>query len=98
MAEGEYKAVGEVERILIYHFLERIQEDANLRMALLRDPDVVFAALTPSIPYSKLLRGNLLEVMGQLRRVALEEIGIDVAPYRDDMQDNGFKLTKDNKK
>jgi len=96
--KDEYTELNETERVLIYHFLERIQEDGNLRAAVMRDPDVAFAAMVPSIPYSKLLRPNLLHVMGQLRRVALEEIGIDVAPFRDDMQDNGFKLVADNKK
>lgn len=94
----KYKPLTDIERVLIYEFLERIQEDPPFRQAVLRDPEVVFATTTSNVPLARLLRPNLLEIMGKLRRVALEEIGIDVAPFRDDMSDNGFKLAKDDKK
>lgn len=93
-----YLELNDVERVLIYEFLERIREDVPFRQAILRDPEVVFAVITSRVPLSKLLRPNLLEAMGKLRRVALEELGIDVAPFRDDLLDNGFKLSTDNKR
>lgn len=96
-APPRYVELNDVERILIYEFLDRIRDDVVFREAVVKDPQVVFSVATSRIPLAKLLRPNLLEVMGKLRRVALEEIGIDVAPYRDEIRDNGFKIRQDNK-
>ncbi|MEC9041039.1 MAG: hypothetical protein VX787_16105 [Pseudomonadota bacterium] len=92
-----YEPLNEVEKILIYEFLERIQNDAHFKQAVIENPEVALASASPNLTYAKLLRPNLLQVMGDLRRVALEEIGIDVAPFRDSVSDNGFKLAYDNK-
>ena len=80
---------------MIYDFLERVKEDAQFRDAVLKNPDAVLATATPHAAYATLLRPNVLEVLAKLRRVALEEIGIDVAAYRDVVSDNGFKMLAD---
>lgn len=93
----KYEPLTDMEKVVIYDFLERIQSDAHFKQAVIENPEVALSSASPNLTYSKLLKPNLLQVMGDLRRVALEEIGIDVAPFRDSVQDNGFKLAYDNK-
>lgn len=95
--EKKYEPLNDVEKALIYDFLERVQSTESFKENLIKDPEVTLSTATPNIPYTKLLRPNLLKVLGDLRRVALEEIGIDVSKYRDVLADNGFKLSYDNK-
>lgn len=95
--QKNYEPLSEIEKIIIYEFLERIQNDIYFKQAVIENPEVALASASPNLAYSKLLRPNLLQIMGNLRRVALEEIGIDVAPFRDSVSDNGFKLAYDNK-
>ena len=95
MAKKTHVPLSETEKVIIYDFLERVQEDSLFRDAVLKHPEVVLATSSPNTSYSRLLRGNILEVLSKLKRVALEEIGIDVAPYRDTLTDNGNKMSQD---
>ncbi len=100
MAENErgVEPLNPTEQALVHEFLTKVREDASFRQAVLKDPNLAFSLTTSQIPLSRLLRPNLLEAMGLLRRVALEESGIDVRLYRDHLLDNGFKLRRDDKK
>ena len=81
------------ERALIYDLLDRIRDDPKFRESLISCPEEVFNVATPKMTYSQLLAPEVLHVIGQLKRVALEEIGLDVAAYRDELLDNGFGFT-----
>lgn len=98
MAKKTYTPLTETEKVIIYDFLERIQEDPLFREAVNNHPEIVLATSSPNTSYSNLLRENILEVLSGLRRVALEEIGIDVSSYRNVVKDNGFKMRADVKK
>ncbi len=93
----KYEPLTELEKVLVYDFLERVQRDAHFKQAVIENPEVALSSASPNLTYAKLLRPNILRVMGELRRVALEEVGIDIAPFRDDLQDNGFKVQYDRK-
>ncbi|MEO8383583.1 MAG: hypothetical protein ABI779_28250 [Acidobacteriota bacterium] len=65
--------------------MSRAAEDIQYRERLLADPE----ALLEETGFSEAER----EVVGSLRRVALEEWGVDVRRFRAFLRDNGNKLT-----
>jgi hypothetical protein len=60
--------------------------------------DIKFRELLTENPKEALKNSGLTEeeisVISTMRRVALEEWGIDVRPFRGFLRDNGFKITE----
>lgn len=69
----------------IESILDRALDDVEFRELLMENPEKALkdAKLTPQEK----------ELVGSLKRVALEEYGINVKQYRAVTRDNGFKLT-----
>lgn len=65
--------------------LTRAAEDIEFRTLLLRDPDAALAGIE--------LEDAERAMFGQMRRVALEEWGVDVRRYRAFLRDNGRKIS-----
>jgi hypothetical protein len=75
----------EAGRQRIDSILVQASEDIGFRERLLEDPRSALAdkGLTP----------DELEMLSSMRRVALEEWGVDVRRYRSFLRDNGNKVT-----
>lgn len=71
-------------RARVQAVLTRAAEDIEFRQLLLDDPDEALAQtdLTPAEA----------EILGSMRRVALEEWGLDVRRFRSFLRDNGNKV------
>jgi hypothetical protein len=93
MSTLTYEAISETEKAIVYDFLNRVQEDPQFREALKKDPEIVFTTAAPRVNYASLLSPEILTALADLRRVALEEIGIDVFSYREFLVDNGNKIS-----
>lgn len=68
----------------IESILERASADIRFREELLRDPQAALA--------SSDLTSEEVRILSSLKRVALEEWGIDVRRFRAFLRDNGFKI------
>lgn len=70
-------------KLRIERVLSRAATDIEFREALLRDPEASLAALD--------LSATERRALGAMRRVALEEWGVDVRRFRAFLRDNGVK-------
>jgi hypothetical protein len=68
----------------IESILDRASADIRFREELLRDPQAALA--------SSDLTSEEVRILSSLKRVALEEWGIDVRRFRAFLRDNGFKI------
>lgn len=80
------KAISNLEEIVIIGILEKAQQDIEFREQILKEPQ---AALTD---YKIILSPASFEALTMFRRVALEELGIDIRKYREHLRDNGAKI------
>lgn len=69
----------------IEELLERASNDLTFREQLLNKPDDALSSTS--------LSQSDKEVLSLMRRVALEEWGVDVQKYRAFLRDNGAKMT-----
>ena len=86
------QALSDRDKAAIQELLDKAADDIELREALLRDPELVLnpavdrlRAKGPQVPLSP----AALTLLFSLRRVALEEAGIDVRASRVFLRDNG---------
>ena len=96
--QDHYTPLTETEKVIIYNFLDQVKASESFKQAVLTNPELTLSLAKPTVSFADLLRPNILEILGKLRRVALEEIGVDVSNYRDSVGDNGFKMMADNKR
>lgn len=80
------KAISNLEEIVIIGILEKAQQDIEFREKMLNEPE---SALTD---YKIVLSPASMEALTMFRRVALEELGIDIRKYREHLRDNGAKV------
>jgi hypothetical protein len=79
------------DKATIQAILDRAAVDIEFREALLRDPQVV---LDPKRQAPQKLSDNAMTVLFSMRRVALEEMGINVRASRAFLRDNGHSSSR----
>ena len=80
------KTISNLEEIIIIGILEKAQQDIEFREQLLNDPQLALS------DYKIILSPASYEALTMFRRVALEELGIDIRKYREHTRDNGAKI------
>lgn len=82
-------SLSQSEEIIIYGILERATADIEFRELILNNPDQVLE------PFKNILSEASLNALKMYRRVALEELGIDLRRFREggSTRDNGAKVT-----
>lgn len=84
-AEMDYKITPE-KKGYMQAIIDRMSEDIEFRMEMTSNP------LDALKPYTGLTQKEK-EVLGSLRRVALEEMGLNIIGVKKFVADNGFKLS-----
>jgi hypothetical protein len=85
MSDLKVRPITAATKARVEEVLERAATDINFRNLLLRDPSRALCETS--------LSEAEIEMLASMRRVALEEWGVDVRRFRSFLRDNGTKVT-----